>query len=80
VGKGCQSCNGTGYLGRTAICEYIEIDDDIRQLVDEKASFVKIRRAAVEKGMKTLRESCIEKVLKGQTSIEEFINVIGEGA
>lgn len=77
-GRGCVNCSGTGYLGRSAICEYIEVDDDIRQLIDEKSSFVKIRRAAVEKGMKTLRDACIEKVLRGHTTIEEFIFTIGD--
>lgn len=77
-GKGCSSCSNTGYLGRTAICEYIEIDDDIREMIDEKNSFVKIRKTAVEKGMKTLRQGCIEKVLAGETTIEEFIKIIGD--
>jgi type IV pilus assembly protein PilB len=77
-GKGCSSCSNTGYLGRTAICEYIEIDDEIREMIDEKQSFVKIRKTAVEKGMKSLRQGCIEKVLAGETTIEEFIKTIGD--
>jgi type IV pilus assembly protein PilB len=77
-GRGCSNCGNTGYLGRTAICEYIEIDDDIRQMIDEKHSFVKIRKAAVDRGMKTLRQACIEKVLSGITSITEFIKIIGD--
>jgi general secretion pathway protein E len=74
-GKGCERCNGMGYLGRTGIFELLAVDDTIRHMVAEKADSVVIKNAAVSKGMKTLRTDGFKKVLDGVTTIEEVLRV-----
>jgi len=74
-GKGCDQCQGTGYLGRIGIFEYLQIDDEIRELIGAKASSEKIRDVAVKKGLITLREDGWEKVKKGITTISEVLRV-----
>lgn len=74
-GKGCPNCNGSGYKGRTAIIELLEVDSEIKSLIDTNASESIIEAAAVRKGMKLLRTSCISKVLQGVTTIDEMIRV-----
>ncbi len=70
-GKGCDNCKGTGYRGRTALFELMDINDSIRQLIIEKASAGVVRVAAQRAGMRTLRESGVLKVFAGLTTIEE---------
>lgn len=77
-GRGCTGCNNTGYLGRVAIVEALVIDDNIRQLVLERASLTKIREYARTQGMKTLREDAIEKCLNAEISLEEALRVTPE--
>jgi len=74
-GLGCKECFQTGYLGRTGIFELLVIDDDIKELISRRAGSHIIKQAAVEKGMKTLREDGIEKVLAGRTTLEEVYRV-----
>ncbi|MEN2983450.1 MAG: type II secretion system ATPase GspE [Dictyoglomaceae bacterium] len=74
-GKGCPNCNNRGYKGRTAIHEVMVIDDDIRELILKKVSKETIREAARRKGMNTLREDGLFKVLEGITTIEEVMRV-----
>lgn len=74
-GTGCTACNQTGYRGRTAIHEVLPITRQIRQLIDQKASIDDIRDAAAAEGMVTLRESCIELVRSGVTTVEELIKL-----
>lgn len=74
-GRGCPVCNGTGYKGRTAIVELLEVDRDIKNLIDSNQTENVIEKAAVEKGMKLLRDSCVEKVLQGVTTVDEMIRV-----
>lgn len=74
-GKGCDSCNHTGYKQRSAIYEMLLINRPIKELILEKASTDKIRDRAVEQGMKTLRVSGWEKVLEGLTTPEEILRV-----
>ncbi|MCS7201191.1 MAG: type II secretion system ATPase GspE [Dictyoglomus sp.] len=74
-GKGCSNCNNRGYKGRTAIHEVMVIDDDIRELILKKVSKETIREAARRKGMNTLREDGLFKVLEGITTIEEVMRV-----
>lgn len=71
----CNVCFNTGYLGRTAIYELLVIDDDIRQLVMKNADASTIKAAAVEKGMRTLRQDGAGKVLAGITSVDEVVRV-----
>jgi type IV pilus assembly protein PilB len=72
-GKGCDHCKGTGYKGRTAIFELLNIDDGIRELILGKASATQIRTAAMRSGMKTLREAGVQKVFAGLTTIDEVV-------
>ena len=73
VGAGCEKCFGQGYAGRTAIHELLVIDDDIREVILKTQDASVIRKVAVTKGMATLRQSAISKVVEGLTSIEEAI-------
>jgi len=74
---GCVRCAGTGYKGRMGIYELMEIDDEIRELILEKAGDDPLRRAAIAKGMTTLREDGLTKVQQGLTSVAEILRVIG---
>jgi general secretion pathway protein E len=75
---GCRACRNTGYRGRSAITELMVMDDEIRALVMQKADGSMIRRACTAKGMKLLRQDGAERVLAGQTSIEELLRVTHE--
>ncbi len=70
---GCASCSYSGYSGRTVTHELMMIDDQIRSLIVKKADAGLIKKAAVQAGMKTLREDAINKVLQGITTIEELM-------
>lgn len=76
-GKGCASCNGTGFLGRIAICEVLVLDDRVKQLVFERASSGVIMEAARGGGMRSLIEDGILKAVEGLTTIEEVMRVAG---
>lgn len=73
--KGCNQCRSMGLKGRTVITELFEMTQPIQDLIMRGASNEEIRRGARENGMKTLRESGIEKVLQGETSAEEVTRV-----
>jgi general secretion pathway protein E len=73
--KGCVTCFNTGYLGRKAIYELLLVDDDIRQLLMKNSDASMIKAAAVEKGMRTLRQDGAEKILQGITTVEEVVRV-----
>ena len=72
-GRGCGACNGTGYKGRIGLYEVMEISEGIRDLVMVGATAVEIKRKAREEGMLTLRESGLEKIRAGVTTIEEVL-------
>jgi type IV pilus assembly protein PilB len=72
-GKGCSTCNGTGYKGRVGLYEVMEISEGIRDLVMVGATAVEIKRKALEEGMLTLRLSGLEKIRNGVTSVEEVL-------
>ncbi len=74
-GVGCDKCKHLGYKGRMGIFEVFLIDDDVRHMINEKASTIELRKRAREMGMRTLREDGIRKVLSGLTSAEEVIGV-----
>ena len=76
-GKGCSFCKNTGYYGRTSIYELIVLDEEIKSLIVTKASSNVINNLALKNGMKTLKDSGIEKVLQGITTIEEVLRVAG---
>ena len=72
-GKGCQTCNGTGYKGRIGLYEVVEIDDDLRELVLIGASSLELKKKAIERGMITLRASGLQKLREGITTLEEVV-------
>lgn len=72
-GKGCQTCNGTGFKGRVGLYEVMEINDELRELIIIGASAIELRRKAIELGMITLRESGLYKLREGITTIEEVV-------
>ena len=76
-GTGCSMCKNTGYYGRTSIYELIVLDEEIRSLIISKASNNIIKDAAIKKGMKTLKDSGLEKAMQGITTIEEVLRVAG---
>ncbi len=76
--RGCETCGFTGYSGRQAIYEFLVCNEEIRQLVMERAAASQIREKAMEHGMKTLRQAGWEKVQKGLTTPQEVIRVTQE--
>ncbi len=72
-GKGCDNCKNTGYRGRTALFELMDINDNLRELILNKSSASVIRNAAQRGGMRTLRDAGIQKVFAGLTTIEEVV-------
>ena len=74
-GAGCIECGGTGYRGRTAICELLDLSDSIRELILSRRPTSEIKKAARDEGMRFLRESAVEVVLKGVTTLREINKV-----
>jgi len=75
-GKGCEACNQTGYLGRTGVTEFLEVDDEVRDMLIDGKSSDAIKRYAREKmGMSTLWEDAMAKCSAGLTSLEEVLRV-----
>lgn len=72
-GKGCESCNGTGYRGRKGIYELLNITEPIRELINQRAPSVVIRQKAIELGMVTLRQDGLRSIFDGETTIEEVL-------
>ena len=72
-GKGCSTCNNTGYKGRIGLYEVMEITDEIRELILIGASALELRKKAVDDGMITLRESGLHKIRGGVTTPEEVV-------
>ncbi len=74
-GRGCFECGGTGYRGRTAIHELLDLTEEIRELILNKRPTSEIKRAAKEQGMTFLRESAVAKVLTGVSTLKEINKV-----
>jgi type IV pilus assembly protein PilB len=74
-GPGCIECAGTGFRGRTAIHELLDLSDRIREMILAKKPTSEIRRAAREEGMRFLRESALDKVRLGLTTLKEINKV-----
>ena len=72
-GRGCDRCSGTGYKGRVALYEVMDIDDEVRELVLSGATAFELRNKAIERGMLTLRGSGLQKIRDGVTSVEEVV-------
>jgi type II secretory ATPase GspE/PulE/Tfp pilus assembly ATPase PilB-like protein len=74
-GAGCIECGGTGFKGRTAICELLDLTDRIRDMILDRRPTSEVKRAAHEDGMRFLRESAVEKVLSGLSTLREINKV-----
>jgi type II secretory ATPase GspE/PulE/Tfp pilus assembly ATPase PilB-like protein len=74
-GAGCIECGGTGFKGRMAICELLDLTDSIREMILERRPSSEIKKTAHEEGMLFLRESAVEKVLQGSTTLREINKV-----
>jgi len=74
-GTGCIECGGTGFKGRTAICELLDLSDNIREIILARRPSSEVKKAAREEGMRSLRESAVERVLAGITTLREVNKV-----
>ncbi len=74
-GVGCIDCGGTGFKGRMAICELLDLTDSIREMILERRPSSEIKKTAHDEGMRFLRESAVEKVLQGATTLREINKV-----
>src|SRR5438874_11273297 len=74
-GIGCIECGGTGYKGRMAICELLDLTDRIREMILAKKPTSEIKKAARDEGMRFLRESAVERVMSGITTLREINKV-----
>ena len=72
-GKGCKTCNGTGYKGRKAVVEYLRMSNPLRELVNNRAPTLILREKARELGMRTMREHGIQAILDGYTTVDEVL-------
>ena len=72
-GKGCKTCNGTGYKGRKAIFEYLRVSNPIRELINSRSPTLIIREKARELGMRTMREDGVRAILDGYTTVDEVL-------
>jgi len=72
---GCEDCNGTGYRGRSAIVELLDLTDELRELIVSKSPVAVLKKAARQAGTLFLRESAVEKVFAGETTIKEINRV-----
>ncbi len=72
-GRGCEKCGNTGYKGRIGLFEVMDITDDMRELILSGATSVELRRKAIEEGMVTLRQSGLQKIREGLTTIDEVV-------
>ncbi len=74
-GGGCLECSGTGFHGRTAICELLDLTDHIREMIVDRRPTSEIKRAAIVEGMITLRQSGLSKIRAGITTLKEINKV-----
>jgi type IV pilus assembly protein PilB len=76
-GKGCESCNGTGYHERTGIHEILVIDDKLRDLIYRQASFLELKEAALAGGFEDIRTDAVKKARAGITTLPEILRALG---
>ncbi|MBI3922775.1 MAG: type II/IV secretion system protein [Armatimonadetes bacterium] len=75
-GRGCTACRSSGYRGRTGIYEFLQMNEQMRELIVRRASVADLREAARHSGMKSMREDGLHKVLSGLTTLEEVVRVV----
>jgi type IV pilus assembly protein PilB len=73
---GCNECSGTGYRGRIALVELMEVTEEIERLAVDRRSSEEIRKIAIEQGMRTLRDDGMQKAIGGVTSLEEVLRIV----
>jgi type II secretory ATPase GspE/PulE/Tfp pilus assembly ATPase PilB-like protein len=76
-GRGCPNCMGTGYKGRVAICEIVTISPELRDLIFQKASIIKMREEASNYGFQAIRQDAVRKALQGITTLQEVARILG---
>jgi type IV pilus assembly protein PilB len=74
-GRGCSECHGTGYHGRQCITEFLDLTDEIKELILDRKPPSEIRRRAIAEGMTSLRQTAVEKVREGVTTLKEINRV-----
>jgi len=74
-GAGCIECGGTGYRGRTGLCELLDLTDELREMILAKVPASEIKQKMRDQGMRFLRDSAVEKVLSGLTTLREINKV-----
>jgi type IV pilus assembly protein PilB len=75
LGRGCYQCHGTGFRGRTAVCELLSLSDRLRQLILDRRSASELKQAAREEGMVSVREHALESVFAGITTLADINKV-----
>jgi general secretion pathway protein E len=75
AGNGCDHCRGSGYRGRRAIAELLRLDDEVRELIARQDSTRALRAAALMKGTRTLRDTALDLVKEGLTTLQEINRV-----
>lgn len=75
IGKGCGACRGTGYKGRRAVAEILRLDDELRELIANRASVRQIKEYALQNGTRLLREAALDMAWRGETTIQEVNRV-----
>lgn len=75
--RGCPYCNNTGYYGRTGVFEIMLINKEMKKMIALRAHDVELEDYAIKHGMKTLKMSCLEHILNGVTTIDEFVRILG---
>ena len=75
-GTGCPACFNTGYIGRTGVFEIMMIGEELRDLIFQQIPRDVLRRVAVDLGMRTLKQSAVDKILEGVTTVEEVYRVV----
>jgi type IV pilus assembly protein PilB len=76
--QGCAACNNTGYRGRVGIYEVLEVSEEVQKLIVKRVSSKQIEEQAIAEGMTTLMQNGVNKVLSGETTIEELLRVMHE--
>ncbi len=74
--KGCIACSNTGYKGRQGVFEFLQITNEMKELILKRSGVADIKELAIKQGMHTLRQEGIDKILEGTTSVEEVLRVI----
>jgi type IV pilus assembly protein PilB len=75
-GKGCSTCNGTGYYGRTAVNEIMVVTRKLRELIAQISTTDRLQELSKQQGMQTLKENCAEMVINGITTVEEMLKAV----